>query len=80
MLIDGNVSKTISTLIDNPSDGLEWSWVSTTLVLPDNRDHTLGIRIKENGVAIDKIYIDVENNIMIGASDSSSSDGAAIGY
>jgi hypothetical protein len=58
VLIDGNVSKTISTLIDNPSDGLEWSWVSTTLVLPDNRDHTLGIRIKGNNTAIDKIYID----------------------
>lgn len=62
VLIDGNVSKTISTLIDNPSDGLEWSWVSTTLILPDNRDHTLGIRIKENGVAIDKIYIDVNTD------------------
>jgi len=62
VLIDGNVSKTIDTLIDNPSDGLEWSWVSTTLILPDNRDHTLGIRIKENGVAIDKIYIDVSTD------------------
>jgi len=61
VLIDGNVSKTISTLIDNPSDGLEWSWVNTTLVLPDNREHVLGIRIKENNVAIDKIYIDVDN-------------------
>jgi hypothetical protein len=62
VLIDGNVSKTISTLIDNPSDGLEWSWINTTLVLPDNRDHTLGIRIKENNVAIDKIYIEVDSS------------------
>ena len=62
VLIDGNVSKTINTLIDNPSDGLEWSWVSATLVLPDNRDHTLGIRIKEIGVAIDKLYIDFSSD------------------
>lgn len=61
ILIDGVVSKTISTEIDNPSDGLEWSWVNTTLVLPDNRDHILGIRIKENNVAIDKIYIEVDS-------------------
>lgn len=59
ILIDGQVSKTINTEINNPSDGLEWSWVNTTLVLADNRDHTLGIRIKENNVAIDKIYIEV---------------------
>jgi len=61
MLIDGNVTKTISTFIDNPSDGLEWTWVSTSLVLPDNRDHILGIRIKENNVAIDKMYIEVDS-------------------
>ena len=63
ILIDGNISKTISTLIDNPSDGLEWSWVNTTLVLPDNRAHILGIRIKENNIAIDKIYIAVDSSI-----------------
>jgi hypothetical protein len=62
VLIDGNVSKTISTFIDSPSDGLEWSWVNTTLILPDNRDHTLGIRIKGNNTAIDKIYIDASTD------------------
>ena len=61
ILIDGNVSKTIVESIDNPSDGLEWSWVNTFIVLPDVRDHTLGIRIKENGLAIDKIYIDANS-------------------
>jgi len=61
VLIDGKVTKTIGALIDNPSDGLEWRWVSTTIVIPDNREHILGIRIKENNVAIDKIYIDAEN-------------------
>ena len=62
VLIDGNISKTINTTIGNPSDGLEWSWINTTIVIPDNRDHILGIRIKENNVAIDKIYIDVDDN------------------
>jgi len=61
ILIDGVVSQTISTLIDNPSDGLEWSWVNTTLILPDSKDYTLGIRIKENNVAIDKVYIEVDS-------------------
>ena len=58
ILLDGIVFDTISTYIDNPTDGLEWTWINTTLVLPDNRDHTLGIRLKENNTAIDKIYIE----------------------
>ena len=61
VLIDGVVSQTVSALIDNPSDGLEWSWVNTTLILPDSKDYTLGIRIKENNAAIDKIYIEVDS-------------------
>jgi len=61
ILIDGVVSQTISSLIDNPSDGLEWSWINATLILPDSRDYILGIRIKENNVAIDKIYIEVDS-------------------
>jgi hypothetical protein len=61
ILIDGITFKTIDTLIDNPSDGLEWTWVNTTLVLPDAREHILGIKMKENGSAIDKIYIEADN-------------------
>jgi len=60
ILIDGSISKTISSTIGNPSDGLEWSWVNTTLILPDNREHILGIKIKENNIVIDKIYIDAD--------------------
>ena len=60
ILIDGNISKTISTVISNPS-GDSWSWVSTTIVLPDTSEHILGIKIKEKGAAIDKIYIDVND-------------------
>jgi hypothetical protein len=61
VLVDGNVSKTISTTIDDPSDGLQWSWISTTLILPDTREHILGIRMKGNSIAIDKIYIDASD-------------------
>ena len=54
------------------------------LLSPDTRkvleamNHTL-VPVNSLGVLMG-IQIDVENNIMIGASDSSSSDGAAIGY
>ncbi len=62
ILIDGVVSKTIHSTIDDPSGDLEWYWVNTTIVLPDNRDHILGIRIKGNDTAIDKIYIDTNSS------------------
>ncbi len=61
ILIDGVQSKTINETITNPSDSM-WDWVNVTLVLPDIREHVLGIRIKENGAAIDKIYIDASSN------------------
>ncbi len=60
ILIDGNISKTINTVVNNPS-GDDWGWVSTTIVLPDTSEHILGIRIKENGGAIDKIYMDIND-------------------
>jgi len=65
ILIDGNVSKTINTIISSPS-GENWDWVSTILVLPDTSEHILGIRIKENGGVIDKIYIDTDNIVPYG--------------
>ncbi len=61
ILIDGNISKTISLPIEDPSGGLEWSWVNTKIVFPDSRDHILGIKIKEANIAIDKIYIDANS-------------------
>ncbi len=54
------------------------------LLSPDTRkaletmNHTL-VPMKSLG-SLMGIQIDVENNIMIGASDSSSLDGAAVGY
>jgi len=62
IILDGVKVKTITEAITDPS-ALTWSWVNTTLVLPDVREHVLGIRIKENGAAIDKIYIDASNTI-----------------
>ena len=60
ILIDGNISKTINVILDDPSI-TDWNWVSTTIVLPDISEHILGIRIKEKGAAIDKIYMDVND-------------------
>lgn len=56
ILIDGVVAKTLNETLDNPST-TEWDWISTTLVLPDVNEHTLGIRMKDSGQAIDKLYI-----------------------
>lgn len=56
ILIDGNISKTISESMPNPSV-LEWTWISVSLSIPDIRSHTLGIKLKEKGLAIDKLYI-----------------------
>ena len=60
ILLDGKIVKVIKEEVSNPSVE-EWRWVNTTLVLPDNREHILGIRIKENGAAIDKICIDASS-------------------
>ena len=62
ILIDGNISKTISTSTINPSGITEWFWINTTIVLPDNRSHIMGIKIKGNYVAIDKIVIDEDDS------------------
>lgn len=68
VLIDGVVSKTINEVVANPSVAgnpsvIEWTWIRVQLVLPDIREHILGIKIKENGAAIDKIYIDASDSI-----------------
>jgi len=60
ILLDGVVYKTLNENITNPST-LLWSWIGSTLVLPDTQEHILGIKIKESGNAIDKIYIDKES-------------------
>jgi hypothetical protein len=57
ILIDGKNSKTMEDISINPSME-EWLWFNTTIVLPDREEHILGIKIKGNEVAIDKIYIE----------------------
>ncbi len=47
--------------ISNPSDLVSWRWAKITLVLPDTVEHILGIKIKRNGTAIDKIYIEADS-------------------
>lgn len=58
LILDGVVVKNISSTISNDS----WVWLNTTLVLPDTQQHTLGIKMKEKGSAIDKIYIDADSS------------------
>jgi len=65
ILIDGEISKTIDQVVNNPSIP-EWAWVNTTIVLPDTREHVLGIRIKEDEAAIDKLYIEADSTIPYG--------------
>jgi hypothetical protein len=61
ILIDGNLSKTINETTIDPSHA-DWEWVRVTLVLPDNREHILGIKIKENEASIDKLYIEKDSS------------------
>lgn len=58
MLLDGIVVKNINSIISDDS----WTWLNTTLILPDTRQHILGIRLKEKDSIIDKIYIDADDN------------------
>ena len=62
IFLDGQKMKTINEIISDPSVS-EWSWVNTILVIPDTKEHILGIQIKENEAAIDKIYIDASSSI-----------------
>jgi hypothetical protein len=61
VLLDGFTLKTIHEAVPDPSS-VEWIWVGTKIILPDADEHILGIKIKEIGAAIDKIYIDYEDN------------------
>ncbi len=62
LLIDGVVSKTISEEVLDPSV-LEWTWINTKIILPDVNEHILGIRMKEKGAVLDKIYIDSSSTV-----------------
>lgn len=57
ILIDGY---TVTTITESITYG-EWSWISTNIVFPDTREHIVGIKLKEKGNAIDKIYFDGMN-------------------
>ena len=62
ILLDGEIVKGLTEKISNPSI-LEWSWISSKIVLPDTRQHILGIRMRDNGIAVDKLYFDVESDV-----------------
>jgi hypothetical protein len=54
ILFDNVIIKSINeTTVTN-----SWLWISNIILIPDTKKHDLSIKIKENGVAIDKIYID----------------------
>ncbi len=57
ILLDGEKIRSLSGEVDNTSL-LTWEWIGTSIVIPDSRDHILGVKIKKKGLAIDKIYID----------------------
>ena len=60
ILLDGEVVRTLNETLGDPS-AEQWQWVNTTVTIPDNQEHSLGIRIKEKQCAIDKIYIGVDS-------------------
>lgn len=60
ILLDGFSVRTISEINEDPSS-LEWKWISRKIIIPDIEKHILGIKIKENGNCIDKIYIESED-------------------
>ena len=55
ILLDGIMVKKIDTHIADA----EWVWAGTTLPIPDSNEHILGIRLKDKGCAIDKLYLNV---------------------
>jgi len=57
ILLDGEVIRTISEIINED----EWAWLQTDIIIPDTNGHILGIKLKEKGSIIDKIYIDADS-------------------
>ena len=56
ILIDGSITAQIrETVIQE-----QWLWFRKSIVIPDTKKHVLGIRLKEKGNLIDKIYVNVE--------------------
>lgn len=54
ILIDGNrVSG-----IDDSTSADTWGWFRTDFGIPDNEKHILGIRLEEDALALDKVYLD----------------------
>ncbi|KKM89381.1 hypothetical protein LCGC14_1249260, partial [marine sediment metagenome] len=42
----------------------EWTWFDSILTIPDQNEHILGIRLKEQSNAIDKIYLDTDDSVV----------------
>lgn len=57
VLIDGEIVGEINETIDS-GEVNSWQWYSVKIIIPDREKHILGLRIKQFGNCIDKIYID----------------------
>jgi len=57
VLIDDVVVKTISL---NTSDVSNWFWLNTEIVLPDKKQHTLGVRLRNIYSVLDKIIFNID--------------------
>ena len=52
-MIDGETVHSLSQTVTANT----WTWIQTPVVLPDSLEHVLGVRIREKGNAIDKLYL-----------------------
>ena len=57
ILLDNHI---ISQINETVVEG-QWEWVRKRIVIPDTREHILGIRLMGKGNLIDKIYLDAED-------------------
>lgn len=61
LLLDGKVVDSYDSFLNNPS-AIEWEWVKMKMIIPDESIHSMGIKIKEKGCSIDKLYITTTDN------------------
>jgi hypothetical protein len=53
VLIDGQRVEAITAVSFDPT----WTWITTSIVLPDAEEHLLSFQMKGNGYRLDKVYI-----------------------
>lgn len=61
VLMDDEHVRTITVTVSQDT----WTWVELSFGVPDNKIHLLGIKLKEKGNAIDKLYIDYKGALPI---------------